>query len=235
MHRTLSRRQHGLTLVETLIAVAILAVTTTLVWSSFNDTFKTKSTIEKSAARYHSVRLAIERLSRDLVQAYISQNEDTTQQERRTFFVAKRRSDVDEVRFSYFGHQRLYADSAEGDTAQVAYYGVRDRDDSTKVNLVRRETRRLANVKMSEAPGEADLLCDDVVRLQLEYWDARDKKWREDWNTTAADGQPDRLPSKIRITLTVRDERDRDIPFMTEVRLPIQEPLNLGLRPPGTT
>ena len=42
-----------------------------------------------------------------------------------------------------------------------------------------------------------------------------------------ADGQPDRLPSKVRITLTVRDERGKEVPFQTQARVFMQEPLNL--------
>ena len=34
--------------------------------------------------------------------------------------------------FSYFGHQRLYADANEADTALVSYYAARDRDDARK-------------------------------------------------------------------------------------------------------
>ncbi|MCA1665080.1 MAG: hypothetical protein LC659_12565, partial [Myxococcales bacterium] len=44
--------------------------------------------------------------------------------------------------------------------------------------------------------------------------------------TNALDGQPDRLPSKIRITLTVHDERGKEVPFQTEVRVAMAEPLN---------
>lgn len=223
-------RQGGLTLVETLIAVSILAVMTTLVWGSFNDTFHAKTTIEANAARYHSVRLALERMVREISMSFISQNEDTAQLERRTFFIGKRQTDVDELRFSMMGHQRRYADANEADTSQVLYYGLSDRNNPRLTNLMRRETRRLTNLSPLDAPGEADLLCDAVVRLQFDYWDARDKEWREGWSTIAADGQPDRLPGKVRITLTVRDERGQDVPFQTEVRLPIQEPLNLRPR-----
>jgi hypothetical protein len=187
------------------------------------------------------VRLALDRIAREISMAYLSQNEDTLQPERRTRFVGKRRSDVDELMFSYFGHQRLYQDANEADTALVGYYSARDRDDSRKTNLMRRETRRLSNYKIDEQPGEADIVCDDVVRLKLDYWDARDKQWREEWVTNAADGQPDRLPGRIRITLTVRDERGKDVPFQTEVRIAMTEPLNLravdpqqaGAPPPG--
>jgi general secretion pathway protein J len=222
-HRT---RTRAFTLIEVMVAVAILATVTTLTWGSFKQTFTTKAQVEAQAGRYRTVRLALDRLARELSMAFLSQDEDTLQAERRTRFVGKRHSDVDEIMFSYFGHQRLYQDANEADTALVGYYGARDRDDSRKTNLMRRETRRLSYYKIDDQPGEADIVCDDLVRLKLDYWDARDKQWREEWVTTSADGQPDRLPSKARITLTVRDERGKEVPFQTEVRIAMSEPLN---------
>jgi general secretion pathway protein J len=218
------RRAHGFTLVEVMVAVGILAMVTTLVWGSFRDTLRTKSAIEVQSARYRTVRIALERVAREISQAYLSQNEDTTQEFRRTFFIGKRRSDLDELRFSYFGHQRLYQDADECDTAQVAYFGARDREHNW-VNLMRRETRRLANLRVEDAPGATDILCDDVVRLRFDYWDARDKQWRDEWATTSVDGQPDRLPAKVRITLVVHDERGKEVPFTTTTRVSMQEPL----------
>jgi general secretion pathway protein J len=220
------RRARGFTLIEVMVAVSILAIVTTLTWTSFKQTFATKSAIEAQAGRYRTVRLALERMARELSMVYISQNEDTSQPERRTRLVGKHHNDIDEVLFSYLGHQRLYQDANEADTALVGYYAARDRDDSRKTNLMRRETRRLSYYKIDEQPGEADIVCDDVVKLQIEYYDHRDKVWREEWVTTALDGQPDRLPSKIRITLTVRDERGKEVPFQTELRVAMSEPLN---------
>src|SRR5437764_1621922 len=126
--------KRGFTLIEIMVAVAILAMATTMVFSSMNTTFKTKSAIEAQAGRYRTVRLALERLAREVSMAYISQNEDTFQQERRTFFQGKHHTDFDEIRFSYFGHQRLYQDGRESDTAQLVYTTQRDRNDSKKTN-----------------------------------------------------------------------------------------------------
>lgn len=223
-------KRRGFTLVEIMMAVSILAIVSALTWGSFNQTYKAKRQVENTAARYHTVRLTLERIARELSMAYLSLNEDNFQQERRTFFQGRRKTDIDELRFSYFGHQRLYANADECDTAQVAYYGARDRDDGSRLNLIRRETRRLSNLKLELAPGSADIVCDNVVRLQLDYWDARDKQWRDDWVTTDAAGQPNRLPGKVKVTLVVRDERGQEVPFSTEVRLPMQEPLNLTPR-----
>jgi general secretion pathway protein J len=220
------RRAQGFTLIEVMVAVTILAIVTTLTWASFKQTFSTKSAIEAQAGRYRTVRLALDRMSRELSMMYVSQDEDTSQPERRTRLVGKHHNDLDEVTFSYFGHQRLYQDANEADTALIGYYSARDRDDSRKTNLMRRETRRLSNYKIDDQPGEADIVCDDVIKLKLDYWDHRDKQWRDEWVTTSADGQPDRLPSKIRITLTVRDERGKEVPFQTETRVALSEPLN---------
>jgi general secretion pathway protein J len=217
--------QRGFTLLEIMVAMAILATVTTLIWSSFRDTFRTKKQVEDISMRYRTLRVALNRIARDISQAYLSQNEDTGQAERRTLFVGKRKFDIDELRFSYFGHQRLYQDADECDTAQVSYYGMKNRE-TGKMDLMRRETRRLQYLKIEDNAGETDLLCDDVVRLKLDYWDARDKQWREEWVTNVADGQPDRLPARVRVTLTVRDERGKEIPFATEARIPMQEPLN---------
>jgi general secretion pathway protein J len=221
-------KARGFTLVEVLVAVAILAMVTTLVWGSFKDTFRTKSQVEAQSGRYRTVRIALERLARDLSMAYLSQNDDASQPEHRTRFYGKRNSDVDEIKFSYFGHQRLYQDANEADTSVVSYYGARDRDEPRKTNLIRRETRRLGNLKPEDLAGEADIICDDVVRLRLDYWDSRDKQWRDEWQTTSADGQPDRLPSKVKVTLTVRDERGKEVPFSTETRIALQESLNMS-------
>ncbi len=231
-------QRRGFTLIEVMVAVSILAIVTTLTWASFKQTFSTKSAIEAQAGRYRTVRIALERLARELSMVYVSQNEDTSQPERRTRLAARHHNDIDELLFSYFGHQRLYQDANEADTALVSYYAARDRDDSRKQNLMRRETRRLSNYKIDEQPGEADIVCDDVIRLKYDFWDARDKTWRDEWNTTSADGQPDRLPAKVRITLTVRDERGKEVPFQTEVRVAMAEPLNnqpknLIATPPG--
>lgn len=221
----MSRR--GFTLIEVMIAVGILAMVMTLIWGSFDGTFRTKKDIEAQAGRYRTVRIALDRMARELSMAYLSQNEDTSQPNRRTLFVGKHKLGVDEVEFSYFGHQRLYQDADECDTAEVMYYGVRDPEDNSKTDLARRETRRLSYQKIEEAPGEADIVCDDIVSLKLKYWDARDKQWRDEWVTTSADGEPDRLPSKVQITLTVHDERGQEVPFTTEARIAMQEPLNL--------
>ncbi|MEO6953056.1 MAG: prepilin-type N-terminal cleavage/methylation domain-containing protein [Polyangia bacterium] len=220
-------RDRGFTLIEVMVSVAILAMMSTLVWSSFKQTSLTKKNVESQALRYRTVRLALDRMAKELTMAFLSQDEDPSQPERRTRFVGKPQGHMHNLTFSYFGHQRLYEDAPEGDTAVVMYFSEPDREKRGTTNLMRRESRRLGNIKPEDLSGETDVMCDDVVQLKVTYYDSRAKEWREEWNTTSADGQPDRLPSKVKIVLTVHDERGQEVPFTTQVHIAMQEPLNL--------
>ncbi len=220
-------KQRGFTLVEILIAVTILASILVLVWGSFYQTFRAKRTVEAQMSRYRAGRVAMDRIVRDLSMAYLSSNiVPGSEQTPRTFFDGVRRQDIDELKFTYFGHQRLYADAREADTAAVGYFGRRDPEDAHKLNLLRRETRRIQADNFDNITGEADLLCDDVVRLEFSYYHPDLKEWKETWRTTQADGYPGRLPAKVRIRLIIRDDRGDDLTFSSEIRLAMFQSLD---------
>lgn len=214
-----SRRkpQTGFTLIETMLALALMAFITSLLWGTFAQTAKIKKRIEKEQDRTHTVRVALMRMSREIEMAFLTAETSGTQ-ERRTMFSGTAHNDFDELRFSWFGHQRLRSDAAEGDTALVSYFGQPDPDDSTVMNLMRRETRRLEAKDPKLMPGETYILCPAVSRLKLAYYDYRQKDWREAWDTTKADGQQ-YMPTQVRISLTVFNERGVPVTFTSIARL----------------
>ena len=223
------RPQGGFTLLEIMIAVAILATITVLTWASLQQTFRTKSSVETRMSRYRVGRLAMDRILRDVQMAYLSKNVvPGTEQMPRTYFDGVRKADIDELRFTYFGHQRLYADSKEADTAAVGYFGLHDRVDSRKLSLWRKETRRIQTDRFENIPGETEVICDDVVRLELSYYHPDRKEWLESWRTSTADGFPDRLPSRVRIKLIIHDDRGQDLAFSSEVRIAMFQALDFS-------
>jgi len=68
-------------------------------------------------------------------------------------------------------------------------------------------------------------MLEDVRALHFEFFDEAQNDWKQVWNTRSADGQPDRLPTKVRIKLTVEDERGKEITFVTATRIFLQDPL----------
>ena len=166
----MSRRSAGFTLIEIMVSIGILSTITLMLWASSQGAFRTKKGVEGKMARYRVARLAMDRILRDVQMAYLSNNAiPGTEQTPRTYFDGVHRPDIDELRFTYFGHQRLYAESKEGDTAAVGYFGQRDKSDGGKLNLWRKETRRLIAERIDNGniPGEAEVIADDVVKLEL--------------------------------------------------------------------
>ena len=216
------REEHGFTLIEVMLALAILSFVTALMWGSFSQTVTNKKAIESAQQRAHSVRVALARMSREIEMAYLSASENTALSNRRTFLVGSSHSDVDELQFSSFAHQRLRAGLAEGDTSLISYFGERDPDDRRVLNLMRRETRRLQAENPNDLLGESYILCPDVTRVKITYYDHKMKEWVNDWSTLNASG-PQYLPTHIRIALTVIDERGQEVSYTTDARIQMTE------------
>jgi general secretion pathway protein J len=220
--RPRDQRQGGFTLIEIMLALALMAFVTSLLWGTFAQTTKVKQRIEAAQDRTHTVRVALMRMSREIEMAYRSGSDAIGTADRRTMFSGIAHNDFDELRFSWLGHQRLRADATEGDTALVSYFPMPDPDDPMVTNLMRRETKRLEAKDPKLMSAETYILCPAVVRLKLAYYDYKQKDWREEWDTTKADGQQ-YLPTQVRISLTVMDERGMPVTFISVARLHVLE------------
>jgi hypothetical protein len=162
------------------------------------------------------------RMSREIEMAFLSTTDNPALVDRRTMFIGGSHTDADELRFSWFGHQRLRAESPEGDTALVTYYAEPDPENRQVLNLMRRETRRLEQKDPATIPGESYVLCPAITRLKFSYYDYKKKEWREEWNTMGADGLQ-YLPTHVRITLGILDERGREQLYTSAARVVMTE------------
>ena len=102
------------------------------------------------------------------------------------------------------------------------YYAEPDPDDRSVINLMRRETRRLEAADPRTIPGEAYVLCPGIARLKFSFYDYKKKEWREEWNTMGADGLQ-YLPTHVRITLTIYDERGQEQTYTSSARIMMTE------------
>ena len=220
-HSRLDRRAAGFTLIEVMLAVAILAILTTLMWSAFSQASRSKKRVEAAQERTHTVRTALLRMARELEMTFLSESNEPDATLPRTQFIASSRPDVDELWLTAFAHQRLRGGSAEGDTSIIGYFGARDPDDRRILNLMRRESRRLVSRDPREVPGETYIVCPDIVRLKLSYYDYRKKEWRDDWNSNLAGWGF--LPSHVRIALTVLTAEGRAVTYATDARIQLTE------------
>jgi len=230
MRPTGSVGERGFTLIELLISLALVAFMMMLAWQTTSTAIFTRKNLALEQERDHELRVATSRMVRDLGSAYLSSNEDQSSIERRTLFVGKSEGTVDELRFSTMAHEVLWADANESEQTVVTYQGEADPDDRSKTNLVRKELRRMPDPLESqgETPAEVDLLVRDIERVKFEYYDFRDKTWKERWDSTQADAERGRLPTRVRITVEVGIDRGDDhatVKYITQARLAMQEEL----------
>ncbi len=220
-----NRRQAGMTTIEIMVSMAIMLGMFTMAWSSFSGGLSIKKDSEAINERYHEIRVAMGRMVDDISAAYISANENQNKEKRRTLFIGKDKGRVDELRFTSLGHRVLWADANESDQTMISYFQESDQEDSSKDNLIRRESRRPPDEDWEREPAEIEVLLRDIKKVQIEYYDWREKDWRETWDSTSADGQKGRLPSRVRVTITLESEQGDEVSFVTQARIMLQEEL----------
>ena len=220
------RAERGFTLIELMLAITVLALMMMVAWSVISGTVLTRKNLQERQEREHEIRVATAVMVRDLTSAYLSSNEDQTMNERRTLFIGKSDSEVDELRFSTLAHRVLWADANESEQTIVSYAAEEDQEDSRMTNLVRREQRRPSNEPASQERAELDVLLRDISRVKFEYYDWRAKEWKETWNSTQGDGDRGRVPGRIRITIELENGEGADVSkYVTQVRPMMQEEL----------
>ncbi len=220
------RAQAGLTLIEVMIATAVLVIMMSLAWRTIANTSESRRTFEKYQQRNHELRMALGRIVADFEHAYLSKNEDQTASYPRTMFIAKSSSRLPEIRFSTLGHRVLWADANESEQTVISYVSRNDPDRAGVVDWVRREQRRPSNEPFEDLPAEYDVIVRDIVSAKLEYFNWKTTEWQDTWDTTQSDGQKGMLPSRVRITLVTKDLNDQEYKVTTQARVVMQEPLN---------
>lgn len=224
----------GFTLIEIMIAVAIFAMITTLIYGGFSQTSKNKKRVEAALDRNRSLYTTVSRMSQEFAMAYVSVqlNPSQTLQAVRTAFIGTDRGTADRVDFTAFSHRRLYRDAHESDQEEISYFMANNPDDTSKHVLARRSQPRVDD--NPRKGGRVEVLLEDVTAFDIKYLDPMSGEWLSSWNTSQAIGQPSRLPSQVKISLSVVDPRNptRSITLTTRVPVRIRYALNHAIYNP---
>jgi general secretion pathway protein J len=220
--------RRGVTLIEVMIGIAIIAIVGTMVYSAFSTTSRRKKRVEEDLDRHHEIAATLERMARELSMAYVSAQRPPSDSlwVFRTCFVGTDHGNADRVDFTTFAHRRLVRNAHESDQAEVSYFVTRHPTISSRKVLARREQAR-----PDEDPqrgGRVEILLDDVRGFDLEYLDPISREWVRTWNTLNMSAEVNRLPVQVKIRIDVPGPRSRsDVEtFGTRAVLPLQYGLN---------
>lgn len=224
----MKHRAQGFTLIEVMVATAILSLVASIVWAGFAQTARNKESVERINDRYHAIRMSMDRMQRELSMAFVSaqRNLASPVPTPLTAFIAQDHSGSDRIDFASFAHRRLFRNAPESDQCELGYFLVNDPSNRGTKALARREQNRID--EEPEKGGRVDILLEDVRALDFEFLDPSSGEWVETWDTTQAMGQAARLPTQVKIRITVPDLREpsRDKVFGTRAVLPVTWGLN---------
>ncbi|HEX8795619.1 MAG TPA: type II secretion system protein GspJ [Polyangiaceae bacterium] len=230
MNRARSRSR-GMTLIEVMVAVAIMAGIAVLIHGTMLSLSNGKKGEGMRAERVHQGREAMQRMVRDLSSAYISMHVPPIQalQTSRTAFVGRSSSNFDRIDFTAFAHMRTERDAHESDQAEVGYFVVRDPDVDDKMDLVRREQTPIDYDPLRG--GIVNVVAENVDEFHLRYMDPITGQWVTTWDSMQVTGQPNRLPLEVEITLEIKGVGEDAPPYRytTKIFLPMQQPLSFGI------
>ena len=231
------RTQKGFTLLEVLVAVAIMGLIMVLVWSNTSQSLNSKERIEKRDMIYQHGRIALQKFTDDLSMAFLTKKTaastvaaSTTAEllttsvvtipRPITFCIGRDEGDRDTVRFTSFAHMRLFSGAKESDQCKISYEVLPSPDEPNVFNLIRREVPWLdANTEVEARPL---VVAENIRDFELEYYDTRKDEWGKDWDTEVIDFR-ERLPLAVRVTLSFPDPDDEEesIVLKTIVLLPL--------------
>jgi general secretion pathway protein J len=214
----------GLTMIEVMVAVAVLSMISIAIWTGMSQTSRTRDVVMESHGRLHEVRVAMDFLTRDLTSAFLSSHRATVDPVHDTVFIGEDHGSEDQLDFASFTHQRRYLDVDESDQCEVGYFLEDDPEKRDVKNLIRRESPVLDDKALEG--GQYLIVLGNVVEFDLEYFDLALNEWQPEWDTTDnVAGEIVKLPQQVRVKLVVHDRRGNEVTYGTQFPIPMKTPI----------
>ena len=203
--------QRGLTLMELVLSISIIAVITTISYSVLHGSAQIANEAEARSDLNKMGRNAMRILSRELAQAFISQNQT---EYFKTVFKAEDRDPVDEVYFVSKAHEKRYANRKESNFAEYGYFSDSDWNGGNFRTLVHREATIVDDEP--ERGGTVLALSHNLRSLNLRYYDKTKEEWLDEWDSESSD-QMNRAPDAFEIRMELEDDEARTAAFFTRI------------------
>ena len=202
------KNTHGFTLMEVLIATAILAIVLAIVYGSFIQTKRVIARAEGAVDELRGVRVSFNRMMWDLSMAFISPG-GPAQTDENTIFLGT--DDFaggypnDSIDFTSYANRIRTNDARESDQTEVGYYLNRNFDGDTV--LMKRDKRQIDKTPLEG--GNSFELSEDVVGLNFRYLDQG--TWVDSWDSRVSKA----IPEAVEITIIIKDRTGSERSYRT--------------------
>lgn len=248
------KREAGFTLIELLVALFLITIIGVFTTQAIVQANNIKTKLLREGELYHGIQVSMALMERDIRHAYhrARQEEkktppDTTKPPEGEGGTGAtplpppaeedvKRSATDlwgtkqEIHFTMLGHRQIFEGIPESKFSEVGYFLKNSPEKDGLSILVRREsTVPDGDVRTG---GEEQELADNVKALNFRYYNLGDEEWQERWDTSKLDFK-DLFPEAVEITMTMVDERNREVTFTTIIQIllpnnPKKEEMSIG-------
>lgn len=227
------RRQAGVTLLELIIAIAIVGMLTAAVSRAFIAGLTYETTLTAARARQDAKDLLDTRLTELIQHAYLAPDDTNTD----TFFIGGTGGEevlssdfADTLQFTIQGMRPQSAiieseddfetqnelNGPQGGVSEISLSLTAVGDSGTRTGLFIR-TQTPADSEPTQG-GTETVFDYSITSIQFEFWDGT--TWQPSWSTTV--GAEKRLPAAVRVTYS-REGENENTPHILVVRLPISD------------
>ena len=198
--------RRAFTLIEVIVALGIMAVIGVLAFSTLGSSVQLRDILEQDDAVARSARVALDRVTTELSQAYLSDNVNPNTFN--TVFTGRDESGGTALWFATTSHRRTYRGSRESDLTEVTIW-LDDEEDNNHSVLLHRESGLIDHEP--DRGGQVLPLARNVTRFQVYFLDHQTGEWSEEWDSLGSE-TPNRLPRAVQIVLGLArpDPDDKD-------------------------
>jgi general secretion pathway protein J len=183
--------RRAFTLMEVVVALAIMVVIGMMAFTTLGSSIELRDVLEQDDAIARSARVAMDRLTTELSQAYLSENANPNTFT--TVFTGKDEGDGTALWFATTSHRRTYRGSRESDLTEVTIW-LDDEEENSNSILLHRESGLIDNEP--DMGGQVLPLARNVTRFQVYFLDHQSGEWEEEWDSIGGE-TPNRLPRAV--------------------------------------
>ncbi len=207
--------QRGFTLLELLVAIGIVAVLLSILYSTFNAVVRSTEQVEDVAEVSLMARISLSLMTRDLRSAYWRPPQPGIPSGFSLFVGTDEERDgrpSDSLSFTALSHARVIDGNQDPALSHLDYALAAVPDQSTWVLLHREETNLLS---LSGVTLEEFELAEKIHGLNLRYFDG--EIWSNEWDAVERNA----LPKAVEIRIIFRDGSGHQRPFTTITDIPL--------------
>ena len=211
----------GITLLEILVSVSILAVVMGIIYGSYTSNVDAIQTARGSGMAYQTARIILDRMGRDLESAFIPKG--PLQGPLRMGFLCVDKEmegrPADQLDFTALTYFSLNPTGPITDLCEIGYYL---KENEVGDGLILQRRCQMGPDEDPVSGGEERKFSEMVVGLDFTFHDA-EGNIHESWNSLEGE-QQERLPSLVVIRLTITDPQGQEVIFKTSVHPETAEP-----------